>query len=52
MFATLLRHMWKVTWESVRLHIRWIRGHSGDVANRIADRLADAGTRQELQHQW
>ena len=51
-FATLLRHMWKVTWESVRLHIRWIRGHSGDVANSIADRLADAGTRQELRHQW
>ena len=50
--ATLLRHMWKVTKERIRLHIRWIRGHSGDVENSIADRLADAGTRQERQHQW
>ena len=50
--ATLLRHMWIVTKERIRLHIRWIRGHTGDVGNSIADRLADAGTRQELQHQW
>ena len=27
-------------------------GHSGNVKNGIADRLADAGTRQELQHRW
>ena len=33
-------------------HIRWIRGHSGDVVNGIADRLADAGTREESQHRW
>ena len=33
--------MWKVTKERIRLHIRWIRGHSGDVENSIADRLAD-----------
>ena len=25
--ATLLCHMWKVTKQRVRLHIRWIRGH-------------------------
>ena len=50
--ATLLCHMWKVTKERLRLHFRRIRGHSGDVGNGIADRLADAGTRQELQHLW
>ena len=43
--ATLLSHMWKVTKKRIRLHIRWMRGHSGDVGNSIADRLADAGTR-------
>ena len=35
--ATLLRHMWKVTKKRMRLHVRWIRGHTGDVANIIAD---------------
>ena len=50
--ARLLRPMWKVTKERIRLHIRWIRGHSGDVENSIADRLAGAGARQELQHRW
>ena len=50
--ATLLCHMWKLTKQRMRLHIRWIRGHSGDVENGIADRLADAGTRQESQHRW
>ena len=44
--------MWKLTKERRRLHIRWIRGHSGDVGNSIADRLSDAGTRQERQHRW
>ena len=29
--ATLLGHMWKVTKQRLRLRIRWIRGHSGDV---------------------
>ena len=48
--ATLLCHIWKVTKQRLRLHIRWKRGHS--VGNGIADRLADAGTRQELQHRW
>ena len=47
-----LCHMWKVTKQNLRLHIRWRRGLSGDVGNGIADRLADAGTRQELQHLW
>ena len=50
--ASLLRHMWEVTTERIRLHIRWIRRHTGDVVNSIADRMADAGTHQELQHQW
>ena len=50
--ATMLCHMWKVTKQRIRLHTRWIRGHSGDVGNGIADRLADAGTRQESQHRW
>ena len=50
--ATLLGHMWKVTKQRLRLHIRWIRGHLGDVGNCIADRLADEGSRRELQHRW
>ena len=41
-----------MTKQILRLHIRWIRGHSGDVGNGIADRLADEGTRRELQHRW
>ena len=52
MLATLLRHMWKVTKQRLRLHIRWIRGHSGDVGSGIADRLADVGARLEVQHRW
>ena len=39
--ATLLGHMWKVTKQRLRLYIRWMRGHSGDVGNGIAGRLAD-----------
>ena len=50
--ATLLGHMGKVTKQRIRLHIHWIRGHSGDVGNCIADRLADECTRRELQHRW
>ena len=43
--ATLLEHMWKVTEQRLRLRIRWIRGHSGDVGNGIADRpRAHAGS--------
>ena len=41
--ATWLCHTWKVTKQRTRLLIRWIRGHSGDVVNRNADRL---------QHRW
>ena len=40
----LLCHLWKVVKEKVRLTIRWVRGHSGDVENTIADGLADVGT--------
>ena len=47
--ATLLCHLWKVTNQRIRLDIRWICGHSGDVGNGTADRLADAGARQETQ---
>ena len=44
--ATLLCHMWKVTKKKLQLHIRWVRGHTGDVGNSIA------GTRLEAQHRW
>ena len=42
--------MWKVTKRRPRLNIRWLCGHSGDVGNGIADRLADEVTRRELKH--
>ena len=50
--ATLLCHMWKVTKKKLQLHIRWVRGHTGDVGNPIRDELADVGTRLEAQHHW
>ena len=34
----------------LQLHVRWVRRHTGDVENTIADRLADCGTLPELQH--
>ena len=42
MLATLLGHMWRLTRKRLQLHIRWVRGHTGDVRNTIADRLADS----------
>ena len=33
--ATLLGHMWKVTKQRLRLHIRWVRGHSGGVGRAL-----------------
>ena len=51
--ATLLCHMWTVTKNKLQLHIRWVRGRTGDVGNSIADEVADVGTRLEAQHgQW
>ena len=50
--ATLLCRMGKVTKQRIRLHIRWMRRHSGDVTSGVADRLTDADTRQESQHRW
>ena len=44
--------MWKVTKKKLQLHIRWVRGHTGDVGNSTADELADLGTRLEAQHRW
>ena len=48
----LLCHLWKVVEGKVRLVIRWVRGHSGDVGNTIADELADMGTRPEEMNRW
>ena len=50
--ATLLRHMRGVTKKRSQLHIRWVRGRTGDMGNSIADSLADTGTLTELQHRW
>ena len=50
--ATLLRHMRGVTKKRSQLHIRWLRGRTGDMGNSIADSLADTGTLTELQYRW
>ena len=50
--AILLCHSWKVMKKKLQLHIRWVRGHTGDVEKSTADELADLGTRVEAQHQW
>ena len=50
--ATLLRHMRRLTGQLLRLHIRWIRGHTGDVGTTIADRLAECSTQPAVQHLW
>ena len=50
--AILLFHMWRVTKKEFQLHIRWVRGHTGDVGISIADELADLRTRPEAQHRW
>ena len=46
--ATLLCQLWK----KLKIQIRWVRGHTCDVGNSIADELADLGTRAEAQHRW
>ena len=38
--------------KKLQLHLRWMRGHKGDVENVIADRLAERGTRPEMEHFW
>ena len=38
--------------KKLQLHLRWVRGHTDDVGNSIADELADTGTRLEAQHRW
>ena len=48
----LLCHMWKVTKKNLQLHMRWVRGHTGDVGNSTSDELADLGTLLEAQHRW
>ena len=42
--ALLLCHLWKVVRNKVSINIRWVRGHSGDAGNAIADELADLQT--------
>ena len=32
--------------------IRWVRGHTGDVGNAMADELGDMGTRPEEVNRW
>ena len=41
-----------MTEKKLQLHTRWVRGHTGDVGNSIADELADLGIRLEAQHRW
>ena len=50
--AASLCHLWIVTKKKLQLHIRWVRGHTGDVGNSIAHELADLGTRLEAQYRW
>ena len=50
--AMLLCHMWKVVRGNVSLVIRWVRRHTGDVENTIADELAEMGTRLEEMNRW
>ena len=50
--ATLLCHMWRVTKKKLQLHVRWVRGHTCDVGNSVADALADTGPLLEAQHRW
>ena len=48
----LLCHLWKVVKNKVNINIRWVRGHSGDAGNTIADEFADLGTRLDKNHRW
>ena len=48
--AILLCHMWKEAKKKLQLHMRRVRGHTGDVGNSIADELAYLGTRLEARH--
>ena len=50
--AMLLCHLWKVVKNKVNINIRWVRGHSGDAGNTIADEFADLGTRLDKNHRW
>ena len=50
--AILLCRVWRVTKKKLQLHMRWVRGHTSDLGNSIADELADLGTRLEAQHRW
>ena len=34
------------------INMRWVRGHSGDARNAVADDLADLGTRLDEKHRW
>ena len=48
----LLCHLWKVVKNQESINIRWVRGHTGDAGNTVADALADLGTRQDGKHRW
>ena len=50
--ALLPCHLWKVVRNKVSINIRWVRGHSGDAGNGVADELADLGTRLDEKHRW
>ena len=50
--AALLRDTWRLTRKRPQLHILLVLGHTDDVENTIADRLADRGTQPALQHLW
>ena len=50
--AMLLCHLWKVVRNKVSINIRWVRGHSGDAGNIIADELTDLGARLDDKHRW
>ena len=50
--ATLLRHLWRRASRIFNLHIVWVKGHSGDVGNDLADECARFGGDAGKQAEW